>query len=182
MTAVTGPVADTSAHPATNSTYSTSYALPLSSVLRASRSSSKVSVPVTNYSFFAQFRHFTPVPAGAGDAGFSIARLRVLDILIDRLAELQSRINEGGMANAVGMGGSATAKAAGKAAELRTLAGSAASASSATGSSDTRAAVEQLIAQYSATLQTAVSAAKQRPYASTIPQDTGRAVILSTQA
>lgn len=181
MTVVTNQVADTAARAATGDNFNASYALPLSSVLRASRSSSKVSVPVTNYSFFAQFRHFTPVPAGAGDAGFSIARLRVLDILIDRLAELQSRINEGGLANAVGIDGSAAGKAAGKAAELRALVGSVSSAAPAE-SSRTRAAVEQLIAQYSATLQTAVSAAKQRPYSPTIPQDTGRAVILSAQA
>ena len=185
MTVATSPVVDAADHVAwkredvaSNGQYDTSYTLPLTSVVRASLSSDKISVPVNNYSFFAQFRHFTPVPAGAGDSGVSVARLRVLDMLVDRLAELRSQIREGGLANIVGLDDSGAAKAASKAAELRALAASAGSAATA----GTRAAMEQLIVQYSATLQATFSAARQRAYGPTIPEDSGSAVLVSTHA
>ncbi|HUX13539.1 MAG TPA: hypothetical protein VMW87_10955, partial [Spirochaetia bacterium] len=144
----------------------------------ATMSSGKISVPVSNYSFFAQFRHFTPVPASAGDSGFSIARLRVLDILLDRLTELQSQIRESGMSTAVGGDAAAAGKLQAQASELRALAASSASA----GAPATRRVVEQLLAQYSATFQATVSASRQRVYSPSIPKEDGSAVIVSTEA
>ncbi|WP_455383289.1 hypothetical protein [Salinispira pacifica] len=174
MTVGTNSAAAAAAGANTNASYS----FPLSSVLRATLSSDKVSVPVSNYTFFAQFKHFTPVPAGAGDIGFSIARLRVLDILVDRLAELRARISEGGLQSVVGTDAASAGRLVARASELTATRGAAGSATGA----ETRAVAEQLLAQYSSTLQATISAARQRPYGPTIPDDTGSALLVSAQA
>lgn len=64
------------------------YGVPLSSLLRADTIGGKLAVPVTDYTLYAQFKHFTTVPAGPEGYGYSISRLRALDILLDRLTQL----------------------------------------------------------------------------------------------
>ncbi len=70
------------------------FVFPLGSVLRATYAGGKVAVPVSNYTLFAQFEHFTAVPAGPDGGGYSISRLRVLDVLIDRLTSLADHAHQ----------------------------------------------------------------------------------------
>lgn len=64
--------------------------LPIGTMMNVGSSSDKLAVPVRNYSVFSQFKHVEGVPAGNGP-GYSVSKLQVLDILIDRLVKLNEK-------------------------------------------------------------------------------------------
>lgn len=59
----------------------------LASILRAQYSSGKVSLPVDGGSY-ARFRHVQGVPGGA-DGGYSLTKLQMIDLMVERLVRLQ---------------------------------------------------------------------------------------------
>ncbi len=146
---------------------SASYAVPLSSVLRASNSADKVAVPVSNYTLFADFKHFTPVPAGPAGPALSISQLRMMDVLVDRLAQLRSQIHEGGLEHLIGISGTPS---------------SGTMRQTPVASAHPDVAVHRLLVEYNATLQATMAAARERPYAPIIPKDTGSGVMFSVLA
>lgn len=63
--------------------------VPLTNVLRAQFSPGRIVLPVQNQAIYARFKHVQGIPAAGEGRGYSIARLRMLDNLIDRLTRLQ---------------------------------------------------------------------------------------------
>lgn len=58
----------------------------------AASASSRISIPVSPASYiYSHFEHVSGVPAPDGAAGVSITKLKVLDVLIDRLAQLKKQ-------------------------------------------------------------------------------------------
>ena len=64
--------------------------LNLSQVIRPQVSGGKIALPVNHFSVYAQFKHIEAVPASGG-AGYPISKVRILDILIDRLVQLKDK-------------------------------------------------------------------------------------------
>lgn len=62
----------------------------LSSILRAQYSSGKVALPVDG-AIYARFRHVQGVPSVGGRVGYSVSKLQVIDLLVDRLVRLSGR-------------------------------------------------------------------------------------------
>ena len=62
--------------------------VPLSNLVRAQVSPGRIALPVQNQAIYARFKHVQGIPATAEGQGYSIARLRMLDNLIDRLTRL----------------------------------------------------------------------------------------------
>ncbi len=62
-------------------------AIQLSSILRAQYSSGKVALPVDG-GVYARFRHVQGVPE-AGQGGFSLTKLQMIDMMVERLVRLQ---------------------------------------------------------------------------------------------
>ena len=58
----------------------------LGSILRAQYSSAKVSLPVDG-GLYARFKHIQGVPSRSG--GYSVNKLRMLDIMVERLMQLR---------------------------------------------------------------------------------------------
>jgi|SRR5690606_28691597 len=79
-----------------NTNYLTSTSL--INIIRPQVSGGKITLPVSQYSIYAQFKHIETVPAGPGSPGFSVSKVRVLDTLIDRLVRMkQSRADFPGL-------------------------------------------------------------------------------------
>ncbi len=68
--------------------------VPITNLLRAQFSPGRIALPVQNQAIYARFKHVQGVPANADGQGFSMARLRMLDNLIDRLTRLQGSEGE----------------------------------------------------------------------------------------
>ncbi|WP_052078423.1 hypothetical protein [Spirochaeta lutea] len=68
--------------------------LSVAQMMRPRFSGGKIALPVQNYSVYAQFKHIEAVPAPAGSPGYSISKARMLDTLIDRLAQIKQRNNQ----------------------------------------------------------------------------------------
>ena len=62
----------------------------LSNILRAQYSSGKVALPLDG-ALYARFRHIQGVPASGNGSGYSISKLQVIDLLVDRLVRLRGR-------------------------------------------------------------------------------------------
>lgn len=71
---------------------STPRAIHVSKLIRARHSNGRISVPVLrNQAYYARFKHVRGVPSLQDGAGYSLSKLRVLDILIDRLSAAKGR-------------------------------------------------------------------------------------------
>jgi hypothetical protein len=65
--------------------------VPLTDVLRPTiATGGKLTLPVANFSAWANFKYVEGVPAGQ-EGGFSISRLQVLDTIIDSLVSLRDK-------------------------------------------------------------------------------------------
>lgn len=63
-------------------------AIQLSSILRAQYSTSKVSLPVDG-GVYARFRHVQGVPSSGTQGGFTLNKLQMIDMMVERLIRLQ---------------------------------------------------------------------------------------------
>lgn len=68
--------------------------IPITNLLRAQFSPGRIALPVQNQAIYARFKHVQGVPSTAEGQGFSMARLRMLDNLIDRLTRLEGSRGE----------------------------------------------------------------------------------------
>lgn len=64
--------------------------LNISNILRAQYSSGKVALPLDG-GVYARFRHIQGIPAVGDGGGYSISKLRTIDVLVDRLVRLRGR-------------------------------------------------------------------------------------------
>ncbi len=62
----------------------------LANILRAQYSAGKVALPVDG-ALYARFRHIQGVPSSGAGNGYSISKLQVIDLLVDRLVQLRGR-------------------------------------------------------------------------------------------
>lgn len=65
--------------------------VPLSDLVRARISESRVSLPVRG-AVYARLNHISGVPAGSANAGYSLSRLRAIDSMISRIARMQGQL------------------------------------------------------------------------------------------
>ncbi len=63
--------------------------IPLSELVRARISENPIAMPVRG-GIYARLSHITAVPAHSGGGGYSLVRLRAIDSLIARMAQMQS--------------------------------------------------------------------------------------------
>lgn len=68
--------------------------IPLTDLMKVRYASGRLSLP-SSQSFFVRFKHVSGIPSGERGEGYSIAKLRILDTLIDRLSSLKGG-NHGG--------------------------------------------------------------------------------------
>ncbi len=70
--------------------YSASPAVSVPKLVQARFSSGRVTMPVRSSQYlYARFKNVAGVPAPGGSGGFSISRLRSIDVLIDRLKQVK---------------------------------------------------------------------------------------------
>ncbi len=70
---------------------STHRTIPLTSVIRGSSGSGRVSLPVSSSNaLYARFKHVSGRPDPSG-GGFPVSKLRTIDTLIDRLVKMKNR-------------------------------------------------------------------------------------------
>jgi hypothetical protein len=65
----------------------------LSNIIRAQYAPGRIALPVSG-GVYARLKHVQGVPAQTGDGGFSISKLRMIDILVDHLVQLKGRSGE----------------------------------------------------------------------------------------
>lgn len=65
--------------------------VPLSDLVRARISESRVAMPVRG-GMYARLNHISGVPAGSPNAGYSLSRLRAIDTMITRIARMQEHV------------------------------------------------------------------------------------------
>ena len=65
--------------------------VPLSDVVRARVSESRVALPVRG-TIYARLNHISAVPARCRDAGYSLSRLQAIDSMITRIARMQQQL------------------------------------------------------------------------------------------
>jgi hypothetical protein len=71
---------------------STPRAIHVSKIIRARHSDGRIAVPVLrNQAYYARFKHVRGIPSTQDGVGYSLSKLRVLDILIDRLSAAKGR-------------------------------------------------------------------------------------------
>ncbi|WP_020611334.1 hypothetical protein [Sediminispirochaeta bajacaliforniensis] len=72
------------------STYAGSPVVSVSKLLHARYSSGRVSMPVSrNQYLYARFKNVTGIPTESGVGGFPLAKLRSIDVLIERLKQIK---------------------------------------------------------------------------------------------
>jgi hypothetical protein len=62
----------------------------LSNIIRAQYSPGRISLP-QNGGLYARFKHVQGVPSTATDGGYSVSKLRMIDLLVERLVELKGK-------------------------------------------------------------------------------------------
>lgn len=62
--------------------------LQLVSILRAQYSSGKISLPLDG-GLYARLKHVQGIPSHTGRAGFSLTKLQMIDLMVDRLVRLR---------------------------------------------------------------------------------------------
>lgn len=67
--------------------------IPLSELMRARISDNPIAMPVQG-GIYARLSHITAVPANTGSGGYSLVRLRAIDSLIARMAQMQANAPE----------------------------------------------------------------------------------------
>ena len=65
--------------------------IPLSQMLRPQTTGGKVAVSVADFPVYARYKHITVTPSFSNGVGYSSSRLRVLDVLIDRLVQMKEQ-------------------------------------------------------------------------------------------
>ena len=65
--------------------------VPLSDVVRARVSESRVAMPVRG-ALYARLNHISGIPANSSNGGYSLSRLRAIDTMITRIARMQERL------------------------------------------------------------------------------------------
>ena len=69
----------------------TSRSIPLTNVIHARNSQSRISIPVRrNDALYARLKHVSGVPSYSGGEGVPLSKLKALDILIGRLKNIKS--------------------------------------------------------------------------------------------
>lgn len=68
-------------------------AIPLSQMLRPQTIGGKVALNVIDFSVYTNYKHITATPTASNGVGYSASRLRILDILIDRLVQMKEGIH-----------------------------------------------------------------------------------------
>jgi len=60
----------------------------LSNIIRAQYASGKIALP-QNGGLYSRFKHIQGIPANSSDGGFSVSKLRMIDLLVERLVQLK---------------------------------------------------------------------------------------------
>jgi len=67
----------------------------LSNLIRAQYAPGRIALPVSG-GVYARLKHVQGVPAQTADGGFSISKLRMIDILVDHLVQLKGKAGSTG--------------------------------------------------------------------------------------
>ena len=62
----------------------------LSNIIRAQYAPGRIALPVSG-GVYARLKHVQGVPAQSAEGGYSISKLRMIDILVDRLVQLKGK-------------------------------------------------------------------------------------------
>lgn len=62
----------------------------LSNIIRAQYATGRIALPVKS-GVYARLKHVQGIPAQTAEGGFSISKLRMIDILVDHLVQLKGR-------------------------------------------------------------------------------------------